>query len=393
MPAETSGTENAAHSLERRMGQQVLTAAFGRFALRPLPSVEIMREAARVAAEGLGARFSKVLEYEPATDTLIVRAGLGWSDGVIDHVRLPPGATSPAGYAFAMGVPTFSNDLSADHRFGVPELLRNHGIRREINVVICGDTGPPFGVLEVDDTADGQYSEDDIHFLEALANTLGLTLERDRATAERERLLNERGLLLAEVHHRVKNSLQLVHTVLTLEASGAKDASTRSLLELSAMRVMTIASVHEQLYQGQNFDEIEMGAYLVGLVDALRAGLQGLAPARSVRLEVASGTYWPPRRAQALGLILTELVTNALKYGRGEVRIRFTASDGRSGDRLEVQNESDPLHADAIRGSEGVGLRIIRALLQEHRGALTHDQRADGAHFVAEFSPSEASPT
>lgn len=393
MPAETSGTESAAHSLERRMGQQVLTAAFGRFALRPLPSVEIMREAARVAAEGLGAPCSKVLEYEPATDTLIVRAGVGWSDGVIDHVRLPPGATSPAGYAFAMGVPTFSNDLSADHRFGVPELLRNHGIRREINVVICGDTGPPFGVLEVDDTADGQYSEDDIHFLEALANTLGLSLERDRATAERERLLNERGLLLAEVHHRVKNSLQLVHTVLTLEASGAKDASTRSLLELSAMRVMTIASVHEQLYQGQNFDEIEMGAYLVGLVDALRAGLQGLAPARSVRLEVASGTYWPPRRAQALGLILTELVTNALKYGRGEVRIRFTASDGRSGDRLEVQNESDPLHADAIRGSDGVGLRIIRALLQEHRGALTHDQRADGAHFVAEFSPSEASPT
>jgi two-component sensor histidine kinase len=375
------------------MGQQVLTAAFGRFALRPLPSVEIMREAARVAAEGLGAPCSKVLEYEPATDTLIVRAGVGWSDGVIDHVRLPPGATSPAGYAFAMGVPTFSNDLSADHRFGVPELLRNHGIRREINVVICGDTGPPFGVLEVDDTADGQYSEDDIHFLEALANTLGLSLERDRATAERERLLNERGLLPAEVHHRVKNSLQLVHTVLTLEASGAKDASTRSLLELSAMRVMTIASVHEQLYQGQNFDEIEMGAYLVGLVDALRAGLQGLAPARSVRLEVASGTYWPPRRAQALGLILTELVTNALKYGRGEVRIRFTASDGRSGDRLEVQNESDPLHADAIRGSDGVGLRIIRALLQEHRGALTHDQRADGAHFVAEFSPSEASPT
>ncbi len=393
MPAETSGTESAAHSLERRMGQQVLTAAFGRFALRPLPSVEIMREAARVAAEGLGAPCSKVLEYEPATDTLIVRAGVGWSDGVIDHVRLPPGATSPAGYAFAMGVPTFSNDLSADHRFGVPELLRNHGIRREINVVICGDTGPPFGVLEVDDTADGQYSEDDIHFLEALANTLGLSLERDRATAERERLLNERGLLPAEVHHRVKNSLQLVHTVLTLEASGAKDASTRSLLELSAMRVMTIASVHEQLYQGQNFDEIEMGAYLVGLVDALRAGLQGLAPARSVRLEVASGTYWPPRRAQALGLILTELVTNALKYGRGEVRIRFTASDGRSGDRLEVQNESDPLHADAIRGSDGVGLRIIRALLQEHRGALTHDQRADGAHFVAEFSPSEASPT
>lgn len=393
MTAETSATDNAARSLQRRMGQQGLTAAFGRFALRPLPPVEIMREAARVAAAGLDAPCSKVLEYEPVTDTLIVRAGVGWSDGVVDHVRLPPGATSPAGYAFAMGVPTFSNDLSADHRFGVPEMLTNHGIRREINVVICGDAGPPFGVLEVDDTADGHYSEDDIHFLEALANTLGLALERERATTERERLLSERSLLLAEVHHRVKNSLQLVHTVLTLEASGAKDASTRSLLELSAMRVMTIASVHEQLYRGQNFDEIEMRGYIVGLVDALRAGLRGLEPGRSVRLDVASETHWPPRRAQALGLILTELVTNALKYGEGEVRIRFTASDGRSGDRLEVENESAPAHAEASQGTEGVGLSIIRALLQEHRGSLTHDRHANGVHFVAEFTHSEAGPT
>ncbi len=67
----------------------------------------------------------------------------------------------------------------------------------------------------MDDTGDGAFSADDVHFLEALANTLGLALERGGRAAERERLLAEWGNLLAEVHHRVKNSLQLVHTVLT----------------------------------------------------------------------------------------------------------------------------------------------------------------------------------
>lgn len=392
MKDEASTAEEPMSVLERRTKQQVLTSAFGRFALRPLPSIEFMKEAARVAAEGLRAPFSKILEHEPATDTLIVRAGVGWADGVIDHVRLPPGATSPAGYAFAMGSPTFSNDLVNDHRFGVPKLLLDHGIRREINVVISGDEGPPFGVLEVDDTADGIFSADDIHFLQALANTLGLALERDRASEERERLLNERGLLLAEIHHRVKNSLQLVHTVLTLEAREAKDPVTRGVLELSAMRVMTIATVHERLYQSETFNEVEMRAYIVGLVEALRAGLRDLAPGRSVTLDIENGTYWPPRRAQALGLILTELVTNAFKYGRGDVRIRFAIADDRSGDRLEVEDDGGPVDMGTLRSKDGVGLKIIRALLQEHNGSLSLVQGTAGAHFIAEFPPLAAAP-
>jgi len=80
----------------------------------------------------------------------------------------------------------------------------------------------------VDDTGDGAFSADDVHFLEALANTLGLALERGGRAAERERLLAEWGNLLAEVHHRVKNSLQLVHTVLTLQA-GEAEAGVRRI--------------------------------------------------------------------------------------------------------------------------------------------------------------------
>lgn len=384
---------DAMAELRRRTRQQAIVAAFGHFALRGNDLVALMQEAARLAAEGLGAAFAKVLEHEPSMDTLVMRAGVGWRPGVVGNTHFPPGAASPAGYAFATGTPSVSNDLATDHRFGLPPLLADHGVRREVNVVIRGD-GPPFGVLEVDDTGDGAFSADDVHFLEALANTLGLALERRRAAAERERLLAERGNLLAEVHHRVKNSLQLVHTVLTLQAGEAEDAAARSLLEVSALRVMTIAAVHERLYQGDRFDAVEMRGYLLGLVEALRSGLAALIPGRSVALDAEAGTHWPPKRAQALGLVLAELVTNALKYGSGNVRIHFTAPAPPASARLEVEDDGPglPPGFDLRRGA-GLGLRIVAALLREQGGALRLGTDGVGAHFIAEFPETAPVPS
>lgn len=347
-----------------------------------------MQEAGRLAADGLGAAFAKVLQHEPDTDTLLVRGGVGWRPGVIGVARLPPGATSPAGYAFATGRPSFSNDLAADHRFGMPPLLRDHGVRREVNVVIRGD-GLPFGVLEVDDTEVGDFSEHDISFLEALANTLGLALERDRADAAREALLAEQGNLLAEVHHRVKNSLQLVYTVLNLQAQDAEDEVAARLLELSALRVLTIGAVHEQLYLSDQFDNVEMSQYLVGLVQALREGLAELGAAgRSVSLEASKGMNWPPKRAQAVGLVLTELVTNALKYGEGPVRIRFAADARKASLEVEDGGRGVPPDFDP-KASTGLGMRIVQTLLREHGGVL---RLAGSACFVADFPDLPAGP-
>jgi two-component sensor histidine kinase len=388
-PATTSShgasPGDPATQLQRRTDQHTILAAFGRFALGARDMDDLMQEAARLAAKGLGAGFSKVLEHEAGTDMLLLRAGIGWRDGAIGVVRLPPGATSPAGYAFATGAPTVSNDLSADHRFGLPPLLADHGIRREVNVVIRGE-GPPFGVLEVDDTAPGLFSSADISFLEALANTLGLALERKRDIAERERLLAERGLLLAEVHHRVRNSLQLVHTVLTLQANDAEDAEARRLLDLSALRVMTIAAVHERLYQGERFDAVEMRGYMLSLIEALRAGLVALAPGRSVALEAETGAFWPPQRAQVLGMVLAELVTNALKYGSGEIRVRFAVSDMIG--RLEVEDDGAGLpEGFEPQSGGGLGMRIVRELLRGQGGRLTVVPGATGAYLRADFPP------
>ncbi|WP_431282799.1 sensor histidine kinase [Humitalea sp. 24SJ18S-53] len=374
--------------LRRRRQQQALSAGFGAFALRHSDTTALMQEASRVAAEGLSARFSKVLEYQRETDTLLLRAGVGWREGVVGNTLFPPGRSSPARHAFSTGQPTISNDLSADDRFSTPRLLQDHGIKREINVVI-GGRGSPFGVLEVDDTRPGTFSETDVRYLEEVANTLGLALERERQAAENEKILVERGSFLSDIRHRVSNGLQLVHSVLSLQAQEADSLSTRAMLERGAMRVITLAAVHQQLYQGEHVDTVEMRGYLAGLVEMLRDGLPNFGNGRSVALVAEAGTYWPAQRAQMLGLILGELLADALGSGEGALRVRFEDKPG--GARLELEDEEGIFTGDDGQGA-GVGMRMVSALLLEQGAALSVVRSDAGSRVLIAFPPAVAPP-
>jgi signal transduction histidine kinase len=97
--------------------------------------------------------------------------------------------TPPAGYALHTGKPVITNDLSSESRFSTPELLLEHSVQRAINVILAGE-GSPYGVLEADSETPGTFTEHDIDFLQAVANLLGLALERRRAD-EALRQLNE----------------------------------------------------------------------------------------------------------------------------------------------------------------------------------------------------------
>ena len=142
-----------------------------------------------MTALGMGVRFCKVLEYLPHENQFLVRAGVGWHEGVVGHARLGAELSSPAGYALHTGKPVISNHLQDEDRFKTPELLLEHGVRRALNVILLGDSHP-FGVLEVDSEAPGAFTEHDIDFLQAVANLVGLALDRRRAE-EALRQINE----------------------------------------------------------------------------------------------------------------------------------------------------------------------------------------------------------
>jgi PAS domain S-box-containing protein len=165
--------------LRLRLRQQEILAELGTLALRGDGHESFFQESTRLVAHGLETAFCKVLEYRAAEDQLLVIAGVGWRDGVVGRARIGADLASPAGYALKTGQPVISNSLAAESRFQTPALLVEHGIRRAINVIIRTDHDH-FGVLEADSRHQGDFEPQDLAFMQAAANLLGLALDRRR---------------------------------------------------------------------------------------------------------------------------------------------------------------------------------------------------------------------
>lgn len=367
--------------LSMRLYQQELVAGFGLYALRGESLDDVLQQACDCAARGLEARFAKVLRYRAESNDFLLCAGVGWRDGVVGHAVLGTDLASPAGYALRTKLPVISNHLANESRFRTPILLADHGVHRALNVIIEDGEGLPYGVLEVDSTDRSDFTERDIAFVQSLANAMGAAVRRHGRDAARDRLLYDKDLLMQEVHHRVKNSLQLVQTMLQLQARGLADAGERARLEEAASRIMTIAAVHRRLHEGESILETDAQPYLAGLIDDLRGAMVDKAEARSIDVDVASMTL-PADLITPLGLITTELVTNALKYGVG--RIRVTVRRRPEGVCLAVEDEGPgfPADFDPAR-SRSLGMRLITALAR-NPGAVQIDRSVPFGRVVVQ---------
>jgi len=382
-----SMSDRITQELDARLRQQQHVAALGDLALRGASFDDLLTEAARLAADGLGTPLAKVLEHIPAENSLLLRAGVGWREGVVGVVKFATDTASPAGYALQTGAPVISNHLAAEARFRTPALLAEHGVRRAMNVVIAGD-GPPFGVLEADSRDPGDFHADDVAFLQALAHTLGHALDRERDRQRLEALLAEKELLMQEIHHRVRNSLQIVQSVLSLQSRTPGDPA--DMLLQAGRRVATIAAVHNRLYRDGAGLEVRLRDYLSGLVDDLHESLGVAAAGRALTLDAKTmdGITWPASDVAPLGIILAELVTNALKHGTGDITVRFSApADGPP--RLTVIDGGPGPPADFDPAcSKGLGMRLVLGMLRSRRGALRTETLPDSRRaFVAEFTP------
>ena len=203
-----------------------------------------------------------------------------------------------------------------------------------------------------------------------------------RAEATLRRALRRKDLLIQEVHHRVKNSLQLAQDLLMLQAHG-QSPTVAALLADGAARVRSIAAVHERLYRTGAADEVELGDYLRLLVTDLQRALCEGEVGRSLQLTVHGRAMWPSGEVPPLGLITTELVTNALKHGGGQVDI--TLALARNGAALLTVEDGGQEARDEVPdlGSPGIGMQMVRALL-EGRGTLIAERRLpQGMRFQA----------
>jgi len=188
-PSPASAADPSTRALQQRIRQQEILAVLGVVALQGKPFQELLNETVRLTAEGMNAEFCKVLEYIPGDNRLLVRAGVGWHEGIVGREMVGADLESPSGFALRTGKPVISNHLENEQRFRTPELLVEHGIRRAMNVILQGD-GSPYGVLEVDSRSEGEFSQNDIAFLQGAANILGMAIEQHNISASfRPRLI------------------------------------------------------------------------------------------------------------------------------------------------------------------------------------------------------------
>ena len=241
---EASPSPNVAEAggpgLHLRIRQQEILAELGVLALQQTSLPDLLDSSVRMAAEGLHSDLSKILEYIPGENRLLMRAGVGWDPGLIGVATIGADLASPSGFALRTGKPVISNHLENEERFRTPELLRAHGVRRAINVILQGD-GSPFGVLEVDSRSQGEFTEHDISFLQGAANILGMAIERQRYEHSLRAAVEHQQVLIKEINHRVKNSLQLVGSMFYLRAKSADDPILAQALQEAYGRITAVA--------------------------------------------------------------------------------------------------------------------------------------------------------
>lgn len=210
-----------------------------------------------------------------------------------------------------------------------------------------------------------------------------------RAARDRfEALAAERALLMREVNHRVGNSLQIIAALLHLQSSASQNADVKSALAGANRRVMAVAQVHRRLYTSDDVNSVSLDHYLKALVDDLRESAEdGAGSTLSLETEPVEVD---PDKAVAVGVIVTELVLNAMKYaypdGQGPIRVKLrTGSDG----RVDLSVEDDGIGRDAAptppRSEKGLGRMIVKAMATKLEAEWRQDEAHSGMRVVVNF--------
>jgi two-component sensor histidine kinase len=373
-------SEMTERSLHLRIRQQEILAELGVLALQGTKFMELLDHVVRLTAEGLEAEYCKVLEYLPADNRLLVRAGVGWGEGVVGFATVGADLASPAGFALHTGKPVISNHLENEQRFRTPELLVEHGIRRAMNVILQGD-GSPFGVLEVDSKSAGEFSKHDVAFLQGAANILGMAIEQQQSQRKLQAALDRHQLLLKEVNHRVKNSLQVVASMLRLQANAASSELSESLNE-AASRISTVGRAYDRLAYAADYEKIDLITYLKEVLKDLE---RAVSP-NVIHFEAPQEISILADRAILMGLIINELVSNAGKYAYpdrpGPIWVTVAQIEERAV-ALSIRDEGAGMPAGFdFTKSKRLGTRLVSALSEQLGAEFTKPASATGSSFA-----------
>lgn len=207
--------------------------------------------------------------------------------------------------------------------------------------------------------------------------------------------LKERDTLIKEIHHRVKNNLQVVASLLSLQSSFITDESIKMLFRYSQYRINSMGMVHEMLYKSGDLSKIDYNSYVNELVNALIQSMKGRGT--KIKLETAiDNIYLNLDTSIPLGLIINEVITNSLKYGfkdmdEGTIFIsleKLAASNYNY--KLIISDDGVGFPKDVnFRNTKSLGLKLIHKLVLQLRGNIEKDNAKKGTYYIITFKEIE----
>ncbi|MFD2646703.1 response regulator [Devosia albogilva] len=235
----------------------------------------------------------------------------------------------------------------------------------------------------------------DSDFLELLSSSIGhavdlLRLNRAKARAEQEmREARDRAeMLLGEVNHRVANSLAMVAALVGLQANAIDNEEARNALAETQARIQAIAGVHRHLYTTDDARSVQLGDYLQSLAAELETTMQAAGALARIAID-AQNVSIPTEKAASVGVVVTELVTNAIKYAYpsgtgGEVRIVLRSTEEAV---IDLRVEDDGIGWDGTGKPQGTGLgsRIVKAMAHSLGASVAYTNQRPGTQVTLQF--------
>ncbi len=384
------GHKSADAHLARLRHHQTILVDFGRVASEATDLQRLLDIACYHASRAVGVDHSKVLQFRHDKGDLLIVAGRGWKSGVVGHARLGADMLSPPGRAYQTRDTVCIGDLPADSHFRTSPVLSDHGIVSVLNSPVAID-GAVWGVLEVDSTENDRFDQDDQRFLQGLALILALAVRHLQAQDGRERSAEELGRrlaqadnLLAEQNHRVRNYFQMILSILATRSLRAATPQIRKDYEEIMERITAIALAQHQLtFVGAGRTHVNAATY----IDALCLGLERTVDG-TLRIERdVQPLDLRADRAVPVGLIVNELVVNAIKYA-GKAR-----PDPMIAVHLQSLGEGEEACLEVIDNGPGMGeprpggtgLKLVHNFARQLSGRLEVDSSTAGTKITLIF--------
>lgn len=235
---------------------------------------------------------------------------------------------------------------------------------------------------------DGPFLPEESSLLNTLADILGSSIEKKLAEERLKKSLEEKEILLRELQHRVKNNLNVIISILDLEKAKLKNTEDKDIFLNAQIRIQSMSRLYEHLYSGQNIDSIELNAYIrefthsvFDLYDFRGYRFCFLSQSKLIQTEMA--------RAVPLGLIVSELISNALKHAfidskEGSITIEISSRNNMASLTVTDNGRGLPQGFDPYT-TESMGFTLIRQLTEQIEGSFTYDSQQGFSNFMICF--------